>query len=44
MPSPTDERESFLQEVEDLLRPEICDSQGNWTAHYVRLRFLARAG
>jgi trans-aconitate methyltransferase len=38
-----DQRESFLQEVEDLLREEVCDSYGNWTAHYVRLRFLATA-
>ena len=38
---PQNQRESFLQEVEDLLREEICDSYGNWTAHYVRLRFLA---
>ena len=35
------ERDSFLREVEDLLREEICDSHGNWTAHYVRLRFRA---
>ncbi len=34
-------RESFIAEVEGLLREEICDSHGNWTAHYVRLRFLA---
>jgi trans-aconitate methyltransferase len=40
---PQKRRESFLQEVEDLLRDEVCDSQGNWTAHYVRLRFLATA-
>ena len=40
---PPHERESFLGDVEDLLREEICDSQGNWTAHYVRLRFLATA-
>ena len=33
------EREPFIAEVEDLLREEICDSAGNWTAHYVRLRF-----
>ena len=39
---PPDELESFLQEVEALLRPEICDREGNWTAHYVRLRFLAQ--
>ena len=38
---PHDQRESFLADVEDLLKEEICDSQGNWTAHYVRLRFLA---
>jgi len=35
------ERESLVQEVEELLRPEVCDRQGNWTAHYVRLRFAA---
>jgi len=35
-------RGGFLQEVEDLLRPEICDVHGRWTAHYIRLRFLAR--
>jgi trans-aconitate methyltransferase len=38
---PQDQHESFLQEVEDLLRYEVCDSHGNWTAHYVRLRFRA---
>ncbi len=36
---PMHQRESFLEEVEDLLREEVCDSYGNWTAHYVRLRF-----
>jgi SAM-dependent methyltransferase len=40
---PEDRREPFIREVEDLLREEICDSHGNWTAHYVRLRFLATA-
>ena len=38
---PQGERESFMQHVEDLLREEVCDRQGNWTAHYVRLRFRA---
>jgi len=38
---PEHEREAFIREVEDLLKEEVCDSQGNWTAHYVRLRFLA---
>jgi trans-aconitate methyltransferase len=40
---PPEQRESFLLEVEGLLREEVCDSYGNWTAHYVRLRFLATA-
>ena len=31
-----------IAEVEDLLRPVLCDSEGNWTADYVRLRVLAR--
>ena len=38
---PQNQRELFIQEVENLLREEVCDAQGNWTAHYVRLRFLA---
>ena len=38
---PQHERESFLEEVEVLLRPEVCDIDGHWTAHYVRLRFAA---
>lgn len=38
---PETQRERFIQEVEDLLKEEVCDSAGNWTAHYVRLRFLA---
>jgi trans-aconitate methyltransferase len=38
---PQDRREQFIREVEHLLKPEVCDSDGNWTAHYVRLRFLA---
>jgi trans-aconitate methyltransferase len=38
---PPQQRESFFRQVEDLLREEVCDSHGNWTAHYVRLRFSA---
>ncbi len=38
---PDRDRETFVQDVEDLLKPEICDSNGQWTAHYVRLRFSA---
>ena len=30
-------------EVEDLLRPALCDTMGNWTADYVRLRLQAVA-
>lgn len=28
-------------EVEDLLRPSLCDEHGRWTVDYVRLRFSA---
>jgi trans-aconitate methyltransferase len=35
------EREGVIGEVEDLLRPSLCDSQGQWTGDYVRLRFRA---
>ena len=38
---PADERAAFVEDVEGLLRSEICDVHGNWTAHYVRLRFAA---
>ena len=31
-----------LDEAIDLLRPALCDSNGRWTADYVRLRFAAR--
>ncbi|MGA7589146.1 MAG: methyltransferase domain-containing protein [Candidatus Sulfotelmatobacter sp.] len=35
------ERHDFLDEVTSLLKPVLCDSQGRWTADYVRLRFAA---
>jgi SAM-dependent methyltransferase len=35
------EREAVIAEVEELLRPSLCDESGNWTADYVRLRFAA---
>ncbi len=41
---PQSHRQAFVEQVEDLLRPDVCDSDGNWTAHYVRLRFAATAG
>ena len=33
--------ESALDEIEELLRPTLCDREGRWTADYVRLRFCA---
>jgi trans-aconitate methyltransferase len=37
-----DKRRAARDEAIDLLRPVLCDSQGNWTADYVRLRVVAR--
>ncbi len=39
---PAEERAAFIAEVEDTLRPQPCDENGQWTADYVRLRFAAR--
>lgn len=39
---PEAERGTFLDAVTERLRPVLCDFQGNWTADYMRLRFLAR--
>jgi len=36
-------RQKAKQEVIALLRPSLCDTQGQWTADYVRLRVAARA-
>ncbi len=33
--------EEFLQEVQQALRPVLCDAQGQWSADYTRLRFTA---
>jgi trans-aconitate methyltransferase len=38
---PQNERNDFLNEVTALLKPVLCDSQGRWTADYMRLRFAA---
>ncbi len=35
------DRPAFLAEVQELLRPRLCDADGQWTADYVRLRFAA---
>ncbi|MBC7927102.1 MAG: methyltransferase domain-containing protein [Bryobacteraceae bacterium] len=36
-----EEARSITDEVVELLRPSLCDRGGNWTADYVRLRFVA---
>jgi trans-aconitate methyltransferase len=38
---PAEERDSYLDEVRVRVMPHLCDSHGNWTADYVRLRFAA---
>ena len=39
---PENKRAAFLDDVTEILRPALCDASGQWTADYVRLRFLAR--
>ncbi len=39
---PEAKRDTFLNDVTEKLRPVLCDSSGQWTADYIRLRFLAR--
>jgi SAM-dependent methyltransferase len=41
-PLPPADRPAFLAEVQEALRPELCDAADKWTADYVRLRFAAR--
>ena len=36
------DRDAFLDDTVEILRPVLCDEQGNWTADYTRLRFAAR--
>jgi trans-aconitate methyltransferase len=36
-----DDRAAYLEEVRRELLPKLCDSTGQWTADYVRLRFAA---
>lgn len=38
---PEDAREGAIERIEALLKPALCDAQGNWTADYVRLRYKA---
>ena len=36
-------RDTVVAETAALLVPVLRDEEGNWTADYVRLRFIARA-
>jgi trans-aconitate methyltransferase len=36
------ERPAAIEQIVALLKPVLCDHEGNWTADYVRLRFVAR--
>jgi SAM-dependent methyltransferase len=38
---PKDLRETAVAKTVALLAPTLCDEEGNWTADYVRLRFIA---
>jgi SAM-dependent methyltransferase len=38
---PAADRPAFLAEVQEDLRPDLCDGAGKWTADYTRLRFRA---
>jgi SAM-dependent methyltransferase len=41
LPAPL--RETVVEETAALLAPALRDEEGNWTADYVRLRFIAKA-
>jgi trans-aconitate methyltransferase len=38
---PEPERRAYLEEVQEQVRPYLCDAEGRWQADYVRLRFAA---
>ena len=38
---PPSERETVISEVVERARPTLCETNGNWTLDYVRLRFAA---
>ena len=40
---PVEMRAQVIDETVALLKPVLCDEQGNWTADYMRLRFIAYA-
>ncbi len=35
------DRPGFLDEVREVMKPALCDENGDWTADYIRLRFAA---
>jgi trans-aconitate methyltransferase len=39
---PAIEQPAAIEQIVALLKPVLCDREGNWTADYVRLRFRAR--
>jgi trans-aconitate methyltransferase len=38
---PVAEQPAAIEQVVTLLKPVLCDAEGDWTADYVRLRFVA---
>ncbi|MGI4879061.1 MAG: class I SAM-dependent methyltransferase [Janthinobacterium lividum] len=36
-----DSQDAFAEEVQEFLRPMLCDHAGNWVGDYIRLRFHA---
>ena len=36
------DRTAFIEEVREQLRPTLCNAEGVWTAHYIRLRFVTQ--
>jgi trans-aconitate methyltransferase len=38
----TADRPAFIDEVREVLRPQLCDQDGKWIADYTRLRFAAQ--
>jgi hypothetical protein len=39
---PAAEKPAAIEQIVGLLTPVLCDREGNWTADYMRLRFVAR--
>jgi len=38
---PSGDRQRYIQDVRDRLKPVLCGADGRWTADYTRLRFEA---